>query len=229
MHAYTNLSHTTLPLCKSYLRHSHEQLILSSIEEGRRETLADFQRGLARGMARDWQRHRARIFEELGQHNGTADFKGVSISFACSTSPVILSLTHTLRHSSQDLPRSTPGPARGTEAAAPSQLHGRMMRYDAVISKLNTARLDSLPFTLASALGAAAAGGSDSSAPLREAWDATARIIGERPLAGNEAFAGPVVRQRQFALAYGPAWNGPEGRELRAQITRGALEFLQAQ
>lgn len=50
-----------------YLRHAHEQSIISTIEEGRRETLLEFQRVLDERVRRDWEARKKRIFEELGE------------------------------------------------------------------------------------------------------------------------------------------------------------------
>ena len=107
-----------------------------------------------------------------------------------------------------------------------------MMRYDSVLSSLSSARLASQPFPLASALSTAvstAASPSAADAPLAEAWAALASIVGEQVDAKKERFVGPAVRERQFARAYGDAWEKESGRELRNQISRGGMEFLQRQ
>lgn len=124
------------------------------------------------------------------------------------------------------------GPQRGASAPPQTQLHGRMMRYDSVLSSLSSARLASQPFPLASALSTAvstAASPSAADAPLAEAWAALASIVGEQVDAKKERFVGPAVRERQFARAYGDAWEKESGRELRNQISRGGMEFLQRQ
>lgn len=43
-------------------------MIISSIEEGRRATTADFYQKLDSQMRRDWERQKERLFEELGRH-----------------------------------------------------------------------------------------------------------------------------------------------------------------
>lgn len=49
-----------------YLRHAHEQNLISTIEEGRRETQEDFYRLLEDRSRKDWEAKKRRVFEELG-------------------------------------------------------------------------------------------------------------------------------------------------------------------
>jgi nuclear pore complex protein Nup93 len=63
-----------------YLRHAHEQNLISTIEEGRRETQEEFYRALEDHSRRDWEAKKKRVFEELGGRVGgdntaVADFK----------------------------------------------------------------------------------------------------------------------------------------------------------
>lgn len=50
-----------------YLRHAHEQGVISTIEEGRRETQIEFERVLNERVRRDWEARKKKIFEELGE------------------------------------------------------------------------------------------------------------------------------------------------------------------
>jgi len=50
-----------------YLRHAYEQGIISTIEEGRRETQVEFERVLNERVRRDWEARKKNIFEELGE------------------------------------------------------------------------------------------------------------------------------------------------------------------
>lgn len=52
-----------------FLRHAHEQNIISTIEEGRRETLLEFRRVLDERFRRDWDQRKKKIFEELGERS----------------------------------------------------------------------------------------------------------------------------------------------------------------
>ncbi|KAG6871269.1 hypothetical protein C0993_003568, partial [Termitomyces sp. T159_Od127] len=49
-----------------YLRHAHEQNLISTIEEGRKETQEEFYRALEDRSQRDWEAKKKRVFEELG-------------------------------------------------------------------------------------------------------------------------------------------------------------------
>lgn len=53
-----------------YLRHAHEQNLISTIEEGRKETQAEFYRLLEERNGRDWEAKKKRVFEELGGRVG---------------------------------------------------------------------------------------------------------------------------------------------------------------
>jgi nuclear pore complex protein Nup93 len=73
--AHLNTSTTFSPLqplqdtdVAGYLRHAHEQNLISTIEEGRKETQADFYRVLEERSRKDWEAKKRRVFEELGGH-----------------------------------------------------------------------------------------------------------------------------------------------------------------
>jgi len=65
-----------------YLRHAHEQNLISTIEEGRRETQEEFYRTLEEHGRREWEAKKKRVFEELGGRLGenvaVSDFKKTS-------------------------------------------------------------------------------------------------------------------------------------------------------
>jgi nuclear pore complex protein Nup93 len=71
--AHLNTAATFTPLqplqdtdIAGYLRHAHEQSVISTIEEARRETRAEFYRALEDRSIRDWEARKKRVFEELG-------------------------------------------------------------------------------------------------------------------------------------------------------------------
>jgi nuclear pore complex protein Nup93 len=71
--AHLNTSATFTPLqplhdtdVAGYLRHAHEQNLISTIEEGRKETQEDFYKLLEERGHRDWEAKKRRVFEELG-------------------------------------------------------------------------------------------------------------------------------------------------------------------
>lgn len=75
--AHLNTSTTFSPLqplhdtdVAGYLRHAHEQNLISTIEESRRETQEEFYRVLEERSRRDWEARKKRVFEELGGRLG---------------------------------------------------------------------------------------------------------------------------------------------------------------
>jgi nuclear pore complex protein Nup93 len=71
--AHLNTNTTFSPLqplqdtdVSGYLRHAHEQNLISLIEEGRRETLDEFYRVHEERSRKDWEAKKKRVFEELG-------------------------------------------------------------------------------------------------------------------------------------------------------------------
>jgi nuclear pore complex protein Nup93 len=75
--AHLNTASTFTPLqplqdtdVAGYLRHAHEQNIISTIEEGRRETQEAFYRMLEERSQKDWEAKKKRVFEELGGRIG---------------------------------------------------------------------------------------------------------------------------------------------------------------
>lgn len=53
---------------EGYLKHTHEQTIISAIEEGRRATQSDFYRRLEANSRSNWEKQKEKLFEELGRH-----------------------------------------------------------------------------------------------------------------------------------------------------------------
>jgi len=59
------LSETDL---EGFVKHSHEQVIISAIEEGRRSTQKQFYERLEVGNRRNWEKQKENLWEELGRH-----------------------------------------------------------------------------------------------------------------------------------------------------------------
>lgn len=75
--AHLNTATTFTPLqalqdtdVAGYLRHAHEQNLISTIEEARKETQEEFYRVLEDRERRDWDAKKRRVFEELGGRVG---------------------------------------------------------------------------------------------------------------------------------------------------------------
>ena len=75
--AHLNTSATFSPLqplqdtdVAGYLRIAHEQNLISTIEEARKETQEEFYRVLEERSQKDWEAKKKRVFEELGMKVG---------------------------------------------------------------------------------------------------------------------------------------------------------------
>ncbi|EPQ25972.1 uncharacterized protein PFL1_06427 [Pseudozyma flocculosa PF-1] len=236
-----NIANTFEPLqpvydtdVESYLKHEHEQVILGAIEEGRRETLNDFHRNLDRTMHRDWERQKRKILEELGQHQpssaadraGDFDLARSRSGFGASTS------AYTLSQSTG--PGATFGASLGAGGggASMSQMHGKMVRYEMVVSRLNSSRLEGYNLAVAHAFMDAVRGLAEDpkQKQLHDCWQAIAHIVREQDVRDGE-FTTKAIQERQYASAYvDPAnWNGVEGVSLRRNIVDGAKAYLEEQ
>lgn len=153
--AHLNTASTFSPLqplqdtdVAGYLRHAHEQNLISTIEEGRKETQEEFYRTLEERTRRDWEAKKKRLFEELGgrvggENKAIAELKK---SFHGKNSLLVCLFESDICFARLTSPQSS---------AAPSltlQMQSRMMVYDRVISELNTARLRGTSFPIVHAL-----------------------------------------------------------------------------
>ncbi|KII86506.1 hypothetical protein PLICRDRAFT_114494 [Plicaturopsis crispa FD-325 SS-3] len=198
-----------------YLRHAHEQNLISTIEEGRKETQAEFYRLLEERNGRDWEAKKKRVFEELGGRVGGENkamaemkksFHGKS-SLAASTGP---SLT--------------------------LQMQSKMMAYDRVISELNSARLRGTSFPIVhSLIEASLVVNPDPRAlQMTQNFHILSKITSEPPALPPVEHAGAHILntplfERKFARVY---LGDPESREavaLRRQIAKGSREALEEQ
>jgi nuclear pore complex protein Nup93 len=128
-----------------YLRIAHEQNLISTIEEGRKETQEEFYRVLEDRSQRDWEAKKKRVFEELGGRIGTSD-RRVGPLGKSSLSVSTLHICHILRISLPWIQASVVGPSLSL------QMQTKMMAYDRVITELNNARLRGTSYPLVHAL-----------------------------------------------------------------------------
>ncbi|EJF58768.1 nucleoporin-interacting protein NIC96 [Dichomitus squalens] len=198
-----------------YLRHAHEQNLISTIEEGRRETQEEFYRVLEDRSRRDWEARKKRVFEQLGARVG-----GENRAVA-------------------ELKKSTHGKSLLSTSVGPSpnlQMQSKMMAYDRVVAELNTARLRGTSFPVVHAFVRAASSVSSDPQTLQTAqnFHILSKITGEPPSlppvshAGAHILNAPLM-ERKFARAH---LGDPESRdaiELRRQIAKGAREALEEQ
>ena len=118
---------------QGYLRHVHEQTLISTIEESRRETQAEFYRIMEERTHRDWEEQKKQIFQELG---------GRMLSLADSTSKA------DLRKSVSSIVSGSRPP---TFAAGPSS-QAKMRAFGVVVGELNAARLRGTSYPIVNSL-----------------------------------------------------------------------------
>ncbi|KAH9953533.1 nucleoporin-interacting protein NIC96 [Russula dissimulans] len=217
--AHLNTSATFLPLqplqdtdISGYLRHAHEQNVISTIEEARRETQEEFYRVLEDRSRREWEARKKRVFEELGGRSGDSG------TLARGKTP----------HTRSAL----------TLSAAPSpslQVQGKMMAYDHVVIELNAARLRGASFPIVHAfIQAALSINPERSHQVIQIFHILAKITGEPPGIPPLAHATahilntPLLERRHARAHLGdPA--SREAIELRKQIAAGARAALEEQ
>ncbi|CCL98344.1 uncharacterized protein FIBRA_00338 [Fibroporia radiculosa] len=220
--AHLNTSTTFTPLqalqdtdVAGYLRHAHEQNIISTIEEGRRETQEDFYHVLEERQRRDWESRKRRVFEQLG---GRVAGDNMAVT---------------------ELKKSMHGKNLLAVSTGPSpslQMQSKMMAYDRVISELNVSRLRGTSYPIVHALLNASLGANTDPRLLQLAqnFHVLAKITAEPPAlpplehAGAHILNAPLF-ERKYARVY---LGDPETREavdLRRQIARGASDALEEQ
>ncbi|KAF9007943.1 nucleoporin-interacting protein NIC96 [Cyathus striatus] len=227
--AHLNTSTTFSPLqplqdtdVAGYLRHAHEQNLISTIEEGRKNTQDDFYRVLEDRMQRDWEAKKSRVFEQLGGRVG-ADYKVVAELKKSTLGKSTLSV---------GIPPcfSSIGPSLSL------QMQNKMMAYDRVVTDFNAARIRGTSYPIIHALiDASLATAQDSrSYQITQNFRILSKITGEPPAlppvehAGAHILNAPVF-ERKYARVY---LGDPESREaiaLRRQIAKGSREALEEQ
>lgn len=221
--AHLNTSTTFSPLqplqdtdVAGYLRHAHEQNLISTVEEGRKETQEEFYRVLEERSQRDWEAKKRRVFEELGGRV-VGDNKAIT-----------------------ELKKSTHGKNNVLSSSiSPSltlQMQSKMMAYDRVVSELNSARLRGISYPVVhSLISASLNGASDShSAQMTQNFHVLSKITAEPPALPPVEHAGAhILNAPLFERKYARVYLGdPESREasaLRRQIATGAREALEEQ
>ncbi|KAG8844288.1 hypothetical protein FRB96_003224 [Tulasnella sp. 330] len=214
-----------------YLRHAHEQSLITSIEEGRRETEAEFYRVLEQRMQRDWENRKKRIFEELGVKTGVESAGDRSMGLGGAANVFGRSRIGTSR-STKGLGTNIPLAQTGSGMG----MHGPMMVYDRVIKGLNSARLANTAFPLIIRLKEAA-GTQDigsSSNKFVELLTVLQHVTGEeQPLPLTHAQAhllnNTPMLERSFVSSYLGDQNSTQARDLRERVVSGARQALEDQ
>ncbi|EGO19481.1 hypothetical protein SERLADRAFT_453453 [Serpula lacrymans var. lacrymans S7.9] len=213
--AHLNTSTTFSPLqplqdtdVAGYLRHAHEQNLISTIEEGRKETQEDFYRLLEERSRRDWEAKKRRVFEELGGRVYNDNKLSAEMKKSFYSKGNFLTL----------------------------QMQSKMMAYDRVIGELNSARLNGVSYPVVHSLMQAASSLNvdASSAQMVQNFHILSKITAEPPALPPVEHAGAhILNAPLFERKYAKVYLGdPESREaisLRNQITKGAREALEDQ
>lgn len=193
-----------------YLRHEHEQVILSALEDGRRETQDAFCRIVDRSLRKNWDAQKRRIVEDFG-------------TFTVPSAPAV---SGTLSP-----PQNLAGSA---DTSTSLQVQAKMLRYVLVVQRLNDARLADDVFPLLHAYSEATSSVPDAietlaGVKLAEAWRILQDIVREIDVVGGQ-FTRGAVAQREYA----PAYNDPhvylassQGLSLRQEIIQGSMRYLQ--
>ncbi|KAJ3089450.1 hypothetical protein HK102_006381 [Quaeritorhiza haematococci] len=243
-----NLASTFEPLqplhdtdIEGYLRHEHEMVILSTIEESRQQTVRDFEEGFERSLHRDWERVKKRIFEELGQHQGPGYSKysrlegvfqdilqkgifpgGASTPGRGGTTPSFIST-------------SGPGFAGSIGVGTTLQMVPRMKNYSKVVQELNDARLRGEKFGVITSFMEVSKQldkGDASEQQITDCWKLLATILGEK-----DVVRGRFEREALGPLHYAKLYKAQEieggfaddALKFRQLVINGGKEFLQKQ
>ncbi|KAJ2926873.1 hypothetical protein H1R20_g10202, partial [Candolleomyces eurysporus] len=220
--AHLNPSTTFSPLqplqdtdVAGYLRVAHEQNLISTIEESRKETQEQFYRVLEERCQRDWETKKKRVFEELG---GKVSGDNRALSELRSS---------TLQRNNL---MSSVGPNLSL------QMQSKMMAYDRVITELNAARLRGISYPVVHAfIDASIATSSDPrSSQVTQIFHILSKITGEPPaLPPIEHASAHIINtrlfERKFARVYLGNADSRDAVGLRQQIAKGSREALEEQ
>ncbi|KAL1685920.1 Nup93/Nic96-domain-containing protein [Schizophyllum commune] len=184
-----------------YLRHAHEQTLITTIEEGRAETQDEFYRLLEERGQRDWEARKRRLFEELGGRLGVENRAVAEMKMSS--------------YGRGGLGASTSAPAAPSREQTQKQLI-----YGQQIVELNKARLRGEAFAIIHALRQAAAtiAGSvpGTSHQIIHLYDVLAKITAEPSYAVPVEHAGAHIlntapQERRLARVYLAATSIPTG------------------
>ncbi|EGG02530.1 uncharacterized protein MELLADRAFT_22892, partial [Melampsora larici-populina 98AG31] len=208
-----------------YLKHEHEQSIIASIEEGRRQTVQDFYQLLDKSLRLNWEQQKEILFEELGRHQPSSNHKSTP-----SSSPEHLnrrsgSRTFSIEGTTFGGSQLTNPTTRNGTNLPSLDMHGKMMRYDQVVIKLNERRRQNIQFPIIHAFQQASVPNhpeesnnkNNQHTPLIDTWSLLKHIVQEpnSDLIDQQAYLGDP--------------QSSEAKNLRKQLAEGARVHLQQQ
>ncbi|MBW0496005.1 hypothetical protein O181_035720 [Austropuccinia psidii MF-1] len=241
---------------EGYLKHEHEQLIIASIEEGRRKTIQDFYQILDRSMRQNWQDHKELLFEELARHQPQSS-DSIHFTSIFSHSHSSNNLSENLNtptgspdnfskkpnsknpHSDSTNPQIIGGSRNGLNQA---DMHSKMIKYDQAVSKLNQARRQNAYFPVIHAFKEASLSVTDddkrlSQTSLTETWNLLAQLTQEKKTGLNDqdgdSLGGirltTISTERKYAKHYLGDPQSLEAKNIRKQLISGAKAHLEEQ
>ncbi|KAG5636549.1 hypothetical protein H0H81_007679 [Sphagnurus paluster] len=238
--AHLNTSTTFSPLqplqdtdVAGYLRHAHEQNLISTIEEGRKETQEEFYRALEERSQRDWEAKKKRVFEELGGRVNGDNRAMVDLKKSThGKSSLLVNIPYPRRSVLNQFTQSN-------SSISPSlslQMQSKMMAYDRVIADFNAARLRGTSYPIVhSLLSASTVVDPDSRyTRMTQIFHILSKITNEPPaLPPIEHASAHILNAPLFERKYARAYLGDaetrDASALRRQIAKGAREALEEQ
>ncbi|KAG0361585.1 hypothetical protein BG005_007870 [Podila minutissima] len=199
---------------EAFLRHQHEQAIINTIDESRRETVQDFDANFEFSLSNDWERTKKRIFEELGQSVGTDGKDFASRSFRASTS--------------LGLSQATSVPGFGQNPASLDINFIQLKPYYSVVNKLCEDRLQGNGTSLATSFAKAYedAHKDQLNQKIVETWTLLMYVLQEQVT--RTGLLNPVTKDRRFAKAYLMSpYSSLEATRLRQGLAQGSKMFLE--
>ncbi|KAG0324431.1 hypothetical protein BGZ99_001813 [Dissophora globulifera] len=208
---------------KAFLRHQHEQIIVSTIDESRRETVVDFDSNFETSLNYDWERTKKRIFEELGHSQGQS--AGSNKSLRQSESGFRGQASLGLSQSSGF------APGLGQSPTTLEVDFSKLKPYYKVVHDLCEARLQSAAFPLARSFTEASreAHKSQPNPKIQETWELLVSVLGE-PDVRNGLFQNKTLKERVYATPYLMSpYNSPTAASLRERLLKGSKTYLEKQ
>eukprot|EP01137_Pigoraptor_chileana_P033875 Opistho-2@25511 len=188
---------------QSYLRHEYDMLILTAIEEAKKNTIAEFNANHSRNMVNQWEAEKREILETLGRIPEAADFtqEATPIATGASDGPLF--------------------------AVGRSSLNARMLAYLRVVRALNDHRISRRQFGVIAAFREAVSRIDDMrKKEISDCFWILASMANETGADANGEFSRGGLSLGEYAQSYGSP--SAAGR-INAQFVRGSLEFLRRQ
>jgi nuclear pore complex protein Nup93 len=220
---------------QGYLRHTREQLILTSLSSAHAALTASLNETLDSRRSAAWEARKRAILEEVGAGSIGLDALGQDGESSLAENGFGRSGRGRLGASRPDFGASLSASGLGQSMSSPLQpgqtlaSHHRALKYSPLVSQLNLSRkaVPARPFNVLSAYASLLAPADVSAQQtqganplLAQSFTLLARIVAEGQ---------PGVSERSYSAGYTSGWEGELGREVRQRIASGGKEFLEEQ